>query len=70
MSLSEYLRQIVLDRSFAGWRSVRLRRWETIVVVVWTLVLGYAVAALVSTAIGTRCLVDWNADSCNGWINH
>jgi hypothetical protein len=40
------------------------------VVVVWTLVLGYAVAALVSTAIGTRGLVDWNADSCNGWINH
>ena len=69
MTLSEYVRQIVFDRTFAGWRSVRPRRRETIAVILWTVVVLYAVAALVSTALGTRCLINWNAQSCNGWIN-
>lgn len=70
LSLTEYLRQILFDRSLDGWRSLRPRRKETIAFVLWTLILLYAVAALVSTALGTRCLVDPGANSCNGWVNH
>jgi hypothetical protein len=68
--LIEYLRQILFERSLAGWRTVRPRRRETIVFVLCSLVLLYAVVALVSTAHGTRCLVDPGANSCNGWVNH
>ncbi|MCW2750357.1 MAG: hypothetical protein JWR83_1467 [Aeromicrobium sp.] len=70
MSLTEYLRQILFDRSSAGWRTLRPRPRETIAFVLCTLVLLYAVAALVSTALGTRCLVDPGANSCDGWVNH
>ena len=70
MTLTEYLRQVFFDRSFKGLRSVRPRRRETIVIALWSLVIVYSVAALISTAVGTRCLIDWNAHSCNGWINH
>jgi hypothetical protein len=70
MSLNEFLRQILFDRSLSGWRAVRPRRRETVVAVLCALVVLYAVAVLVSTAVGTRCLVDWNANSCNGWTNH
>jgi hypothetical protein len=70
MTLTEYLRQVFRDRSFRGLRSVRPRPRETVVLALWALVILYAVAALVSTGVGTRCLIDWNANSCNGWINH
>jgi hypothetical protein len=49
---------------------VRPRPRETIVFVLWGLVVVYTVAALISTAVGTRCLVDPSGQSCNGWINH
>jgi hypothetical protein len=39
LSLTEYLRQILFDRSLDGWRSLRPRRKETIAFVLWTLVL-------------------------------
>jgi hypothetical protein len=70
MTLTEYLKQIFFDHSFGGLRSVRPRLRETMFAILWAVVILYAVAAGISTAVGTRCLIDWSANSCNGWINH
>ena len=70
MSLYAFLRQVVYDKSLAGWRDVRPSVREGVVVGLWTLVLIYVAAALISTAAGAHCFPNPNTESCNGWINH
>jgi hypothetical protein len=70
VSLYAFLRQVVFDRSLAGWRTVRPGVREGVVVALWMLVLIYAVAVLISTASGAHCFPNPDTDSCNGWINH
>ncbi len=70
MSLNDYFQQIVFDRSLRGWRTVRPGGWEALVAILWTLAIIYALAATASAAIGSKCLIDPNANSCNGWVDH
>ena len=51
-----------------AWRKARASKRGMSLFVGACLVAGYGMAVGVTEAVGTRCLVSWSAESCEGWI--